>query len=231
MKEEMDKSYSITIRPSEPNIKPTKLTGQIPAEDWKMLLKFRADAMRLLLVAKECDNLSVRFRLTYSRDDNVFRLETKEIPTSRDLQIILHNLRPFILQNEPYQFYKTVKLLQRYMRHEIIKLYFQPIKDMFSGKAWQDGTEIQANIFLSEGSLDSVILNCEKTLMDWLNAYEYHRDIDKQELMKKIDAVCPSGFPRVIYSSLIIDKYKAVAEVCGIISAIKKRGGFEIITE
>ena len=195
----MDNSYSITIRPGNPNIKTIKLTGQIPGEEWKKLLKFHDEGGRLLEGIKECGDLSVRFSWKFNRDDNTSRLVNTAMPKRRDLGVILHSLRPFILQKEPFEFRKTVNILNRYMKHEAMKFYFQFHKDMFSGKL-QNGMQL---IFG-----ESLIVNSEKTLMIWLNAYEYHRDEDKQRFIDEIAKLLPKDLLKSYIQKLWMRKRK-----------------------
>ena len=73
-----------------------------------------------------------------------------------------------------------------------------------------------------------LIVNCEKTLMDWINAYEYHRDDEKQRLIEDLDKTLPAEFSRSMFKSMLLDKVKAVIYFRNMISALERRGGSTI---
>ena len=218
----MDQPYNITVK-----IKSTgetvKLEGKIPSEDWATLLRFRDEAKKLLTDIRECENPNVNFSLPWNREDGVLKPTVKKTVKSSDLAIILHRLRPFILQKEPFEFNKTVNLLHRHINHGFTKELFKFFKDLFSGRELQK--QMLVTSLTTSGEL---LVNCDRMLMNWINAFEYHRDDDKRKLIQEIDKTLPEQIMRSLFVSMVIEKVKAVAEVRGIVSAIKKRGGFEI---
>ena len=218
----MDQPYNITVK-----IKSTgetvKLKGKIPSEDWTTLLRFRDEAKKLLTDIRDCENLNVNFSLSWNREDGVLRPTVKKTVKSSDLAIILHRLRPFILQKEPFEFKKTVNLLQKHIKHEFTKELFKSFKDLFSDK------EFQRHVYVTlPNILGDTPVNSDRMLMNWINAFEYHRDDGKRKLIQKIDKILPEQIRRSLFVSMVMDKVIAVAKVRGIVSAIKKRGGFEI---
>lgn len=185
------------------------ITGEIPSEDWTRLLRFRDEAEYFLTELKKCENLNVDFTLRWDRTTGLSLKAPKTIK-SQDIALVLLRLRPFILNNEPFEFNRTVNLLQRYVRHELIVKHLGYLKDRFGGK------EFQSQIQITSGEL---LVNCEKMLWAWLNAYEYHRRDDERRLVEEIDAGLPAGLSRLIFASMIMDKVKAVAEFAGVISS------------
>ncbi len=225
----MDKSYNIAIKRKSTE-KTTHLSGQIPSKSWETLLRFRDEVKKLLSVLRECENLNVSFNLQWSRDDNVLRSNPKATVKDRDLAAILHSLRPFILQKETIEFNRTINTIQRHIRHEVIKSYFQSLKDLFSGKEFQGYVQVSQEQRVGElGNLEELqVVNSEKILMTWLNAYEYHRDDDKQKLIDQIDSVLPKDFTRMLFVSMVLDKVKVILQLGDIIHVIEEKGGFGI---
>ena len=190
----MGQPYNITMKLKSTG-ETIRITGQIPSEAWTTLLRFRDEANEFLADLKECENLKVSGTLNWNTTDGLSS-EVHDTIKSRDLAMILHHLRPFLLQNEPLEFNRTVNLLQRYIRHEWMGAGFRFLKDLFSGKEFQRQTRI------TSGDLR---VNCERTLMTWINAYEYHRDDDKRRLIEELDARFPAEFSRSLFVSMVID--------------------------
>ncbi len=210
----MGQPYDITMK-LESTGEVIRITGKIPSEAWATLLRFRDEANEFLADLKECENLNVSFSLKGNPTDGL-SAEVRDTVKSRDLAMILHHLRPFLLQNEPLEFNRTVNLLQRYIRHEWMGACFQSLKDLFSGKEFQRQTRITSG---------ELLVNCERTLMTWLNAYEYHRDNDKRRLIKDLDARFPEEFSRSLFVVMVIEKVKAVLRFGDMISSLECRGG------
>ena len=188
------------------------ITGEIPSKDWATLLRFRDEANDLLVELKECENLNINFTLQGDRTTDL-SLEADKTIKSQDLALVLLRLRPFILNNEPFEFNRTVNLFQRYVRHELIVKHFRFLKDWFGGRVFQGQVQITSG---------ELLVNCEKMLWAWLNAYEFHRRDDQRRLIEEIDAGLPAGLSRLIFASMIIDKVKAVAAFAGVISSFER---------
>lgn len=149
---------------------------------------------------------------------------------SRDFAAILHCLRPFILNDEPFAFGRMVNLLRRYMRYDGVLEYTDFLKNIFSGEDPQSCVKVVCDILGESGDLEeSHVVNSEKMLCIWLNAYEYHRDDDKQKLIEKIDEVLPEGLSRILFQAMIKDKIEAIFRFKGVISGIKDKGIYRIL--
>ena len=66
-------------------------------------------------------------------------------------------------------------------------------------------------------SSDDVLLNSEKMLLDWLNAYEYHRDKDKKESIDKLHQMFPLEASKAVFLHLLSDKAQAIYNLTGFI--------------
>ncbi|PYO42415.1 MAG: hypothetical protein DMD33_09470 [Gemmatimonadetes bacterium] len=71
-------------------------------------------------------------------------------------------------------------------------------------------------------------LTADDTVLKWLNAVEYHRDLDKQrELNAAADAI-PSDAQRAIFLMAIMDKAMSVVTIADMVEGLRDRGGKEI---
>ena len=96
----MSQPYKITMKHAGETI---RIKGEIPGEAWTALLRFRDESNKLLEDLRECDNLNVSVSLQWDREHGLRSVAKKSV-SSRDLAVILHNLRPFILNDEPTAF-------------------------------------------------------------------------------------------------------------------------------
>ena len=64
---------------------------------------------------------------------------------------------------------------------------------------------------------NDMVINSEKTMMDWLNAYEYHRDQDKKIKLKPIFEMFSHDGARAIFVMFIVDKIKAIQGISDLI--------------
>ena len=57
-------------------------------------------------------------------------------------------------------------------------------------------------------------------LNNWLNAYEYHHEEEKQHLIEGIDKGLPPGFLDSIFVNMIFEKIKAIYRFVGLIDRL-----------
>ena len=60
---------------------------------------------------------------------------------------------------------------------------------------------------------NTILVNSEKTLMDWLNAYEYHRDQAKREKLQSVFNIMTDNGAKAIFVMLIVDKANAIKKI------------------
>jgi hypothetical protein len=89
-----------------------------------------------------------------------------------------------------------------------------------------DGKRALSQMHLSlhaAGIERDVVLNSDDFLTTWLNAHEFHRNIDKQRFTKAIHKIFPEAGTKAFLVSSIIDKRKAVYNIHGIIEVLRGR--------
>ena len=199
-------------------------SGHIPSEEWELLLRFKAEYESLCNTLKRCGDLNTRVSLKWNKEDGVLDASDSINLNENDLYAILHKMRPFLLNKEKTNFYKIAKVIKHRIRNKAIHSLVETIKSRFSGKDLSNTFQT----FFYRGQED-MLINSENTFMKWLNAYEYHRDDEKRELLEEIDTVVPRTFSRSLFESLLIDKSNAVIELGTIISLLEERSGKSVL--
>ena len=144
--------------------------------------------------------------IKWNKEDG-FMIETK-LPPEDDLLALLHRLRPFILKQEYASFEKVTALLRRKFNHNNFQPFLKYYRHLYQGKQIESIMTITSN---------DMVINSEKTMMDWLNAYEYHRDQDKKIKLKPIFEMFSHDGARAIFVMFIVDKIKAIQGISDLI--------------
>ncbi len=133
------------------------------------------------------------------------------LPPDDDICALLHRVRPFLLKDEPTNFYKIAALLSRRVVDEDFHSLLKRVRRHYSGRHFQDLMVITSN---------ETVLNSEDTLFKWLNAHEYHRDKDKQRELEALHQIMPLESSRAIFLMMIYDQVRAICVLAGIIETI-----------
>lgn len=144
--------------------------------------------------------------IKWNKEDG-FIVET-QLPPEDDLLALLHRLRPFILKQEYASFEKVAALLQKKFNHNEFQPFLKYYRHLYQGKQIESIMTITTN---------DMVINSEKTMMDWLNAYEYHRDQDKKMKLKPIFEMFSHDGARAIFVMFIVDKIKAIQGISDLI--------------
>jgi hypothetical protein len=130
-------------------------------------------------------------------------------PSTLQRAALLHHLRPFVLDDEPYSFFKTRNIVANSSAQEFLRNRLKDIKLLFSGKA------MQMQFLWRSGD---AVINSEATLKRWLNAFEYHRDADKAAALEATLAPLPAGVTRPVFLMLLAQKAYAVLHLAHIVA-------------
>jgi hypothetical protein len=123
------------------------------------------------------------------------------MPSDEDVIVVLHRLRPLVLEGEPTYFHRMVNLIGRRADSPEMRARLDVLKRLFAGG------EFQALLTIK---VDGKTVNSDEMLKVYLNAFEYHRDVDKQAEIARLHEILPSEATRAIFVSLIVEKLKAV---------------------
>jgi hypothetical protein len=142
-----------------------------------------------------------------------------QLPPWDEVIVFLHKYRPIGLQSESTYFYKICNILSKELQHPYFHSMIQQQREVFSGKTLQTQYQIKVN---------DIVLNSEKTLYDWLNAYEYHRNKEKQALIDSLNSMLPSDTTKAIFLGLLAEKASAIHDVAVFTRVLLgKQKGFE----
>jgi len=216
----MPKSFQIKLREQGTGLE-IAVAGEIRQNDWEKLIFYADEVVRLEASSALSKDLhtQVKFRVTPGTKRLQFAGST---PPDEDVVVILHRLRPFILQKEPANFYQMTNILSRYLNNPKARQTLQYLKDVFSGKDFQ--RQIRLQIDWKSPSIRTVV-NSEETLQTWLNAVEYHRDAEKRQQIEELRKVFPDPALYALFVSMLLDKIKAIINVAVIIRTIERNNG------
>jgi hypothetical protein len=136
---------------------------------------------------------------------------TTELPPWDDVIVFLHKFRPLGLQSEKTHFYRICNLLSKALSHPYFRSIIKEQRRVYSGKRMQSAFQIRSN---------DVLLNSEKVLFDWLNAYEYHREKEKREFIEGLHEMLPLEASKVIFLSLLTDKAEAIFNLATLVRVV-----------
>jgi hypothetical protein len=134
---------------------------------------------------------------------------TSQLPSSDDLAILLHRLRPFILDEEPASFNRVSGILGKHNPHPHVRHLLGEQRRLYDGRDMQQQITIRLN---------DIVVNSERVLRDWLNSSEYHRDPDKRRAVENLLQGMPNDLFRGILVSLLVDKLKAIQSVASLVA-------------
>jgi len=181
------------------------LTGKFSDEDWRHLDEFTQYTKDLISIKFVQDGMPASLKIHW--DENSGMAVSSKLPSWDDVTVFLHKFRPLGLQSESTYFYKICGLLTKELTHPYFRNMVDLQRDIFSGKV------LQAQFRISS---DDVVLNSERVLYDWLNAYEYHRDKEKREFIQSLHTMLPLDASKVLFLSLLTEKTKAINNVAAL---------------
>lgn len=130
--------------------------------------------------------------------------DVQVVPTEPDQDhraIVLHRLRPLILQDEPYAFHRVCATISRSSSSPFLRQHIKNLRSKFYCDSFQE-------IFrISHGSL---VLNSEKGFQAWLNGFEYHREKAKADAISSDSDVLDVSQLRPIFIMMIGEKKQAI---------------------
>ena len=127
---------------------------------------------------------------------------------------MLHRLRPFVLERESTNFKRVAKILRRALPEGRVRDLVDSVRSQYSGELMQRAVVI---------SVGETIVNSEHTLTTWLNAWEYHRDEDKQLEIGDLQRALPTDVLNYFFLHLLGDKIKAISNLRELIALIMRK--------
>ena len=148
-------------------------------------------------------------QFNYSKEDGTS--VTTTLPPEDEIDIFLHRFRPIGLQKERTYFPKICKILKRRFDNDLVRKYIEEQMGLFDGKQMQSMFTFQSK---------GVILNSDKVLYDWLNAYQYHRDEDKKSRLESLHKIFPLEASKGLFIFMLDDKARAAHNISRLIKGM-----------
>lgn len=134
-----------------------------------------------------------------------------KLPDGMRLSALLHKMRPLILKEERTYLHKIIKVFAKKIDNPLLRDYFKTHSKKFRIDPSYQAYHIRID--------EKDIIN-EETFFLWLNAYEYHRDIDKIKKMEPIVDAFGKDFLTAIMINILIDKFHAIQDMANFVNEI-----------
>lgn len=189
--------YSITI--NNPEKTKVNLTGGLSKENYELFLEFEEYSDSLLQTKIIVEGFDARLKIHGEIDGKIQTII--KLPNWEEIQIVLHKIRPIILQKERTNFLKINNCLKKEFTTTELFSLLEICHDLYLGNIFRSSINMNINGYF---------LTSEKFLNDWLNAYEYHRDKEKRVFLQQIQTVFPEEISKFFFITLLTEKIKAI---------------------
>lgn len=206
----MPKEFKLTLQLK--NQDDIKVSGEFSDEEAVTLDAFLSEYDKLS--ASSSGRKGIRCNITVNCDEQKGLLVSAELPTDDVLSLLLHRLRPFILQSEPASAIRVLAILGKHIDDPNLRLLLRQQRELYDGRRTQKVMKVIS---------DDQVLNSENVLQMWLNAHEFHRDPTKQTTMDDLFARVPGDLLRGLLVSMIVDKTRAVQNIAQIVAVVVGR--------
>jgi len=185
--------------------------AEITFEDneYTLITDYYQEIKRIILLESFKKGLNISYHINASVGETPI-IQTS-LPPRDDFIVLLHSIRPFLLQEEDLNFYKILKLLKMRIYNKNLLNILEYNKNLFNGANSQKIIKLTVN---------DILINSEKFLMLYLNAYEYHRDKQKRDFFEDLFKIFPEEIGRFFVISLVFDKVKAIINIGQLIGLI-----------
>ena len=194
---------TISIRLFDNNAGTTEdVAADFEDEDIALFEDYIANTERLLESTIVRDGMLGNLKFNYDQAEG-FSYEVN-LPSEDSIVALLHRLRLIILQDERSSYNTITGILRRRFDNTRIRSMIKSQRKIYDGRNLQNTVQVLSN---------GVIINSEKTLFDWLNAFEYHNDKAKIEEIKNLHQLMPLDTSRAIFLMLLTEKVKSIVEI------------------
>lgn len=202
--------YQLTLK--VPGAADTVLAGEFSDAEAAVLEAYLEQHDQLITSQPLREGVPCNIHVQYDEDIGL-RVEAT-LPTDDQLSILLHRLRPFILQEEPASFGKTTAILGKHLDSAPLRQLLKSQREMYDGRQAQRTMRVVS---------DDMVVNSETTLQHWLNSHEYHRDRDRKAVIQSLYERMPGDLLRGLLVSMIIDKTYAVRNIAALVALLLGR--------
>jgi len=199
----------VTLQLGDGNSLKEEVTAVFDDEDRRRFHAYLTHLEELFATRIGREGMNPRLNVTWE-EGNAMNFNA-ELPPADDLLAYLHRLRPFLLQDEFAPFEKIVGILGRRIDSKQARNFCKGQMKLYKGEVLKSAIKI---------TVSDLIVNSEKTLMDWLNSHEYHRDQEKRKKLKGVFEVMTDDGAKAIFVMLIVDKANAIKNIGRVVNFI-----------
>jgi len=189
---------------------------EFPDDAWAQLMEFVR--LSTILLESKVIREGLKHNVTLRWHHKTGMICEGEMLADDDLGLLLHRLRPFILQKESTYLPKMLKLLARYIENDGIRTHIREWLDEFTGKGFQEQLTIAG----------SQVLNSDAMVNNWLNGFEFHHADDAQAAFEEFRNVFPEAWQRGIIISMLVDKVRSVLNTLSYIQCLDRKVEFTL---
>lgn len=138
-------------------------------------------------------------------------LTVDALPPKHEVRELAHLLRPFILEGETTFFYKILRVVHERLQHPRLEVMYRAWSRRFNAKDSQEVIRITAG---------DLLINSDRALNIWLNAYHYHREHEKRELLNQLHEDISFEASEAIFVDQLLGKAAAILLMASLIDQI-----------
>lgn len=202
--------YTKTITITDQNTKQeTKVTADFGDDEIDILRAYCTYVEELSLAKILQTEIKLNFSLHLSKQGPITSNQT--LPPEDDIIVLLHRLRPLILNDEYASFNRVAGILGKRLLEANIRSFLKEQHALFGGRKHQGLIEIKFH---------NQIVNSDKVLSDWLNAFQYHRVQSKRKEIERLQELMPLEASRAFFIMLLLDKVRAIFNISGMVELL-----------
>jgi hypothetical protein len=203
-------SFTVTQRASD---KKVVIKADFTEEELGRLKAFCEYVRDLFLVKLVQAGIPCSLNLNYQ--EGIGTTLSTALPPEEEIMAMLHRLRPLILNDEHASFNAVCGIIGRRIEEPLVREALKYQRRVYDGRRMQE----QLVVTSTNEDLERII-NSERVLFDWLNAFEYHRDENKRAEIEKLHELIPLDHSKAIFLMLITDKVRAISDLAGLAELI-----------
>lgn len=203
-------SFQVSTRGSEEKAPVTADFSEDEVECLRAYCQYVDEVIAVKLVQ---DGIPCSVKLDYKKGEGT--TVTTDLPPDEDVVVLLHRLRPLILNDEHASFNRIAGILGRRIEEPLVRTALKSQREIYDGRAMQQQIVVRSTAGGAE-----IIINSEKALFTWLNAYEYHRDQDKKREIDRYHQLLPLDHSKAFFLMLLSDKVRAIVAIASFAKVI-----------
>lgn len=193
--------------------KKAPVTAEFSEDEVKCLRAYCRYVDEVIAAKLVQDGIPCSVKLNYEEGEGT--TVTSELPPDEDVVVLLHRLRPLILNDEHASFNRITGILGKRIDEPLVRTALKSQRETYDGRAMQKQIVVRST---ADGA--EIIINSEKALFTWLNAYEYHRDQDKKREIDHYHQLLPLDHSKAFFLMLLSDKVRAIAAIANFADVI-----------